>query len=49
MAQEIYCKVDNCVHNAECKCAAASIKVNTCNCDSAKDCKQTECDTFECK
>lgn len=49
MAQQINCKVDNCIHNCDCKCDASSIKVNTCNCKSAKDCEQTECDTFECK
>lgn len=49
MAKDVYCKVDNCVYNKECKCDANEIMVCNCNCHEAKDTKQTECDTFKCK
>lgn len=49
MAKDVYCTVDTCLYNKECKCDASQIKVNTCNCNSAKDIKETECETFKCK
>lgn len=49
MAKDVYCEVDACYYNQKCKCEASEIKVNNCNCHSAKDVKETECDTFKCK
>ncbi|MDC7291865.1 DUF1540 domain-containing protein [Blautia schinkii] len=43
---KIDCKAEKCTYNENCKCTAAAIGIAG---DGACDCRETKCDTFECK
>ncbi len=47
MAKDVKCSVESCKYNCDKKCEANSIHVGNCHCQTAKDCEQTSCDTFE--
>lgn len=49
MAKDVKCDVSTCFYNDQKKCNASSIKVAKCNCSSATNENETECETFKLK